>query len=96
MVRLLLINPNPLLDSLGEEPGADMAVYLARHGVPVEVMAHYTDVPVGDALETLARDSDASLIVAGAYGHTRLREVVLGGVTRTLLGRSALPLLLAH
>lgn len=95
-VRLALINPDQLGELHGEEPGADMALYLARQGVRVEVVLERTRAGAGQALLALARDAEAGLVVAGAYGHSRFREWVLGGVTRELLERAAVPVLLAH
>jgi nucleotide-binding universal stress UspA family protein len=95
-VKLTLINPDELSDLHGEEPGADMALYLARHGVQIDVVVERTRATAGDALMSLARTSGASLLVAGAYGHSRYREWVLGGTTRELLERTPVPLLLAH
>lgn len=95
-VRLVLVNPDRLSDVHGEQPGADMALYLARHGVKVDVVLEHTHATAGDALMALARAAGAGLIVAGAYGHSRYREWVLGGVTRELLERTPVPLLLAH
>ncbi|MGZ5182149.1 MAG: universal stress protein [Ramlibacter sp.] len=95
-VKLALVNPDTLSELHGEEPGADMALFLARHGVRVEVVVESTDATAGDALMTLARDCGAGLLVCGAYGHSRYREWALGGVTREMLARSPLPLLLAH
>ena len=95
-VRLVLVNPDQLSDAHGEQPGADMALYLARHGVKVDVVLERTHATAGDALMALARTAGAGLIVAGAYGHSRYREWVLGGVTRELLERAPAPLLLAH
>lgn len=95
-VKLALVNPEEQGDLHGEEPGADMAVYLARHGVAVDVVVERTAVEAGEVLLTLARDVGAGLIVAGAYGHSRMREWALGGVTRDLLGCAPIPVLLAH
>ncbi|MCS0589674.1 universal stress protein [Massilia norwichensis] len=95
-VKLVLVNPDTLSELHGEQPGADMALYLARHGVEVEVVVEYTRTTVGHALMSLARDCGAGLLVCGAYGHSRYREWVLGGVTRELLARAPLPLLVAH
>lgn len=95
-VKLALINPQRLSELQGEEPGADMALYLARHGVRAEVVCERTNVPSGTALVGLARDCKAGLLVAGAFGHSRYREWVLGGATRELLERTPVPLLLAH
>jgi nucleotide-binding universal stress UspA family protein len=95
-VRLVLVNPDRLSDLHGEQPGADMALYLARHGVKVDVVLERTHATAGAALMAQARAAGAGLIVAGAYGHSRYREWVLGGVTRELLERTPVPLLLAH
>ncbi|MFC5512630.1 universal stress protein [Massilia jejuensis] len=95
-VRLALVNPDRESGLHGEEPGADMALFLARHGVQVEVLAERTALPVGEALLGMAHTCGAGLLVAGAFGHGRLREIVLGGVTRILLERAPLPVLLAH
>ncbi|MGX4640389.1 universal stress protein [Massilia sp. SYSU DXS3249] len=95
-VRLALVNPESEAGLHGEEPGADMARYLARHGVPVEVLVERTRSPAGDALLGLARGHGAGLLVTGAYGHSRYREIVLGGVTRVLLERAGVPVLFAH
>lgn len=95
-VKLVLVNPERLAELHGEEPGADMALYLARHGVKVEVVVERTAATAGAALMALARDCGAGLMVAGAYGHNRFREWVLGGATRELLERAPVPLLIAH
>lgn len=95
-VKLALVNPDAMADVHGEEPGADMALYLARHGVKVEVVLEQSRGATGDALMGVARRAGAGLLVAGAFGHSRYREFVLGGVTRSLLGASSTPLLLAH
>ncbi|MBV8502336.1 MAG: universal stress protein [Paucibacter sp.] len=80
----------------GPLPGADIGLWLARHGIRVEARRVHSEIPVGEALLSHAADIGAQLIVAGGYGHTRLRETVLGGVTRTLLRSSPVPLLLSH
>jgi nucleotide-binding universal stress UspA family protein len=95
-LRLVLVNPDTLSELHGEQPGADMALYLARHGVKVDVVVEHTSATVGQALIGLARACGAGLIVCGAYGHSRYREWVLGGVTRELLAHSPVPLLMAH
>lgn len=95
-VKLALINPDELSELHGEQPGADMALYLARHGIRVDVVLERTGSTVADALVALARDCGAGLMVAGAYGHSRYRERVLGGATRELLERVHVPLLIAH
>jgi nucleotide-binding universal stress UspA family protein len=95
-VRLALVNADGESGLHGEEPGADMALYLARHGVKVDVVKEKTAAPIGEALLGMADAYGAGLLVTGAFGHSRYREFVLGGVTRVLLERSPLPVLVAH
>lgn len=95
-VKVAVINPEQLANVHGEEPGADIALYLARHGLAVDVIVERTGASSGEALLSIASSSDAGLLVIGAYGHSRYREWVLGGATRTLLLHSPVPLLLAH
>lgn len=95
-VRLALVNADTESGLHGEEPGADMALYLARHGVRVDVVKEMTTAPIGEALIGIAGAYGAGLLVSGAFGHSRYREFVLGGVTRVLLERSPLPVLVAH
>ena len=78
-------------------PGAEIAQHLARHGVRAEA-DHTTDTdgPAAAALVFEARDFGADLLICGAWGHSRMFETVLGGVTRDLLRSMDLPLLLAH
>ena len=83
----------------GEQPrpaGADIALYLARHGVNVEVRRGESAEGVGAALLSLAADIGADLLVMGGYGHTRFREVLLGGVTQTILKSMTIPVLMSH
>lgn len=81
----------------GEEPGADIALYLARHGVNAETSRLPAgDIAVGDALLSLITDTGADLLCMGAYGHSRLREIALGGVTYDILRHMTAPVLLAH
>jgi nucleotide-binding universal stress UspA family protein len=78
-------------------PEVDVAAWLARHGVRSELASVLRDErDVGAWLLSTANDFDADLIVAGAYGHSRIREFVLGGVTRTLLRSMAVPVLMSH
>ena len=95
-VKLLLVNPDETIGPHGDEPGADMALYLARHGVRVDVVVERTRASAGHALAALAMDCNAGLLVIGAFGHSRYREWMLGGVTHELLESTPVPLLLAH
>lgn len=81
----------------GAMPGADIALYLARHGIKVEVSQEKTaGIDVGSLLLSRISDLGADLLVMGAYGHSRLRELVLGGVTRTILNEMTVPVLMSH
>jgi nucleotide-binding universal stress UspA family protein len=75
---------------------ADVVAWLNRHGVDASYMVPTLAGTAAEQLETKARDYGASIIVAGAYGHTRLREWVFGGVTRDLIMRSGRCSLLSH
>lgn len=80
----------------GPVPGTDIALYLARQGVNVEVRNLQSDIDIGDTLLSHAADFGADLIVMGSYGHSRLREWVMGGATRTLLNSMTVPVLMSH
>ncbi len=80
-----------------EMPGADVAEHLARHGVNVTVQRIAPGgIDVKDALLNYAADSTADMIVMGGYGHSRMREFILGGVTRGMLASMTAPTLMAH
>jgi nucleotide-binding universal stress UspA family protein len=70
--------------------------WLARHGVRAECLLAAADGDQGRALLDLARARDCDLLVMGCYGHGRLRELCLGGASRTVLAEATLPVLLAH
>lgn len=93
---VVMFNPRKDDDVHGEEPGADLALYLSRHGIRVNVVARTVTGDIGEALLSAAADLGSDLIVMGAYGHTRFREVILGGVTRTVLQSMTIPVLMAH
>jgi nucleotide-binding universal stress UspA family protein len=80
-----------------EIEGADIGQHLARHGLKVDVhRISRGNIDVADALLSHAADSTADLMVMGGYGHSRLREFVLGGVTRSIFQSMTLPVLLSH
>jgi nucleotide-binding universal stress UspA family protein len=95
-VDLLVIRNEGLDDPHGEEPGADMSLYLARHGIRVALCSQPATSHAGEALLSFAADKGADLIVMGAYGHSRFREFLLGGATDTALHASPLPLWMSH
>lgn len=97
LVSVVVIDPKIGEAAYGAEPGADIAAHLARHGVKVEVMTRPSmNFSAAYALLDAARDVGADLLVAGGYGHSRLREAVLGGTTRELLHTAHIPVLFAH
>lgn len=95
-VVLVVFNAEDRPGVHGELPGADLGLYLSRHGVQVEVHAQASTIDAGNALLSYAADLGADLLVMGGYGHTRFRELMLGGVTRTILRTQTLPVLMAH
>jgi nucleotide-binding universal stress UspA family protein len=80
-----------------EIEGADMGQHLARHGLKVDVKRISSgNIDVADALLSHVADSGTDFIVMGGYGHSRLREFVLGGVTHSILRSMTAPVLLSH
>jgi nucleotide-binding universal stress UspA family protein len=96
-VHVTMIDPVTVRRSSGDEPGADVATYLARHGVNVTVdTLPSSGRTVTEVLQKHAMDIDAELIVMGAYGHSRVREFIFGGATRSMLDRTDVPVLMAR
>ena len=96
-VHVLAVNPRSGISGHSEEPGSDIALHLARHGVKAEVNhAFGRDVEVGDLLLSWLADSASDLLVMGAYGHARLRQLVFGGVTRRIFESMTVPVLMSH
>ncbi len=96
-VTVLTIDPHQGPAGHGEIPGADISLHLARHGVKAAIERTISaGVPAGEVLLSRAADLAADLLVMGAYGHSRARELLLGGVTRTVLSSMTLPVLMAH
>jgi len=94
-VEVVIITNEP--GKQDEIEGADMGQHLARHKLKVEVVriaGGGTDV--ADALLSHAADAGADFMVMGGYGHSRLREFVLGGATRSILGSMTVPVLMSH
>ena len=75
---------------------ADMLQFLSRHGIHATFERNITDIDVADALLSRVSDLGADLLVMGGYGHSRLRELVLGGVTRQIRAKMTVPVLMAH
>lgn len=78
-------------------PGSDIAAHLTRHGF--EAIAHHRpsgELSTSETILAAAADLESELIIMGAYGHARIREIALGGVTRSLMEHMPVPVLMAH
>lgn len=96
-VHVVLVDPDTSYHANGGEPGADVATFLARHGVSVTVdQLPSGGRPVEDVLKSHALEIGADLIVMGAYGHSRLRQRVFGGVTQSMLEGAPVPVFIAR
>lgn len=96
-VTVLAIDPREGPNGHGELPGADISLHLARHGVKATIERTVSaEVPAGELLLSRAADLGADLLVMGAYGHSRARELLLGGATRSILRSMTLPVLMSH
>ena len=81
----------------GDDPGADAARWLSHKGCNATVQQCPSGgQDIGQVLLKTARDTDAQLIVMGGYDHSRLREIIFGGTTRTLVEQRSVPVFLAH
>lgn len=95
-VRVTVIDP-PAHGPERSDPGGLICQMLVRHGVHAEVAVLARTMPrVSDVIARAARDMDADMIVMGAYGHSRLREAILGGATRNMLEAAEIPVLMAR
>lgn len=96
-VHVTMVDPVATSRMSGDEPGADIGTYLARHGINTTVDALSSSSRfVTDTLLRHALDINADLIVMGAYGHSKLLELILGGVTKSMLKDAKLPILMSH
>ncbi|MBX5001993.1 universal stress protein, partial [Rhizobium lentis] len=96
-VYVTMVDPMARMRANGEEPGADIAAYLARHGVKVQVDRIAGGGRSADqVLRQHAVDVSADLIVMGAYNHPRWQQTIFGGVTRSMIEESTMPIFMAH
>lgn len=95
-VNVAIIDP-PQHGPERSDPGGQLSQMLSRHGIRPEVSVLSKTMPkVADVLTRHASDTDADLLVMGAYSHSRFRESILGGATRSMLESTETPLFLAH
>jgi len=100
-VTLLVIDGHkrdePATSDREEPPGSRAAGWLARHGVNVEVINDVSDgTDVGSIILSRVSDLDIDLVVMGIYGHSKWRETLFGGASKTMLGHMTVPTLIAH
>ena len=96
-VKIIVVDAARTPDRHGQEPGADIALHLARHGAPVEVEQLASNgASVADTILGAASRHQADLIVMGAHGHSRSRQLLFGSVTQAILDNAVVPVLLSH
>ncbi len=96
-VFVVVVDAERLGNRVGPIAGADMAAHLAHHGLDVEVRELESGgLEVADVLLSHLADESVDLVVMGGYGHSRLREMVFGGVTRKMLAHMTAPVLMSH
>ncbi len=96
LVTIMIVDPVKF-GSERSDPGGALSQMLARHGVKAEVDVLAKTLPrFCDMLNRHARDRSADMVVMGAYGHSRLRESILGGATRGMLEQAEVPVFMAH
>ena len=97
MVDLLIVLNEKTNSDRKEIRGVEMATHLARHDVKVQIETiPAADIDVADAILSYVADNSGTLIVMGGYGHAKLREVILGGVTRDMLKSMTVPVFMSH
>ncbi len=95
-VDVVMVDP-PSHSPERSDPGGALCMMLSRHGIHAEVSILARTLPrVSDCLARFAREHDCDLITMGAYGHSRLREAMLGGPTRDMLEAAEMPLFMGH
>ena len=95
--KVCVLSINPQSKGLGDAPGAAISLHLARYGINVEADHVVSDdVSSADMLLSRAADGGADMIVMGAYGHARWREIVLGGFTQHMLAHMTVPVLMSN
>jgi nucleotide-binding universal stress UspA family protein len=94
-VSVVTVTNEKVIDT--KRSGVELAKHLARHGVDVVVdTVDAADRGIGEVLEAYVTSRDADVLVMGAYGHSRIREFILGGATRSTLSQPPLPIFFSH
>jgi nucleotide-binding universal stress UspA family protein len=96
-VEVLIVDPRDSPEADAKAAGHEIAAALSRHGIAVSVFAAPSGgAPTGETIANRVTETGADLLVMGAYGRSRWRELVFGGATRTLLASMTCPTLMAH
>lgn len=97
VIDVVCVDPEPTAEGHGPAPGSDIARHLARHGFKVDVhVVSSTGRRVSVALQDFANETGADLLAIGAFAHSRVRDILLGGVTRDLIDDVGLPVLMSR
>ncbi len=93
-VTIVIVNKGQPIEG---EPGTDIATYLARHNLEINIdVINNPPISVSDALLNYVSENAVDLLVMGGYGHSRMREYLIGGATRDILHSMTIPVLMAH
>ncbi len=96
VVNITLVDP-PSHAPDRSDPGGALSLMLSRHGIQAEVSVLAKTMPrISDVIARHVKDQNADMLVMGAYGHSRIRESILGGATRNTLQMTEVPVLMAH
>jgi len=96
-VEVLVVNPTQYPAEIDIVQSKSVSSFLMQHGIKPQIQVESgSNSKAGDTIISRASEINADLIVMGAYGHSRLREIVLGGVTRKLLARMTVPVFISH
>ena len=96
-VSVMAVDPAREDPEHNDIPGADIALHLARHGVNAEAMRAFSkELEVAHVILSRIADIGADMLVMGAYGHSRMRELIMGGATREILRHMTVPVLMSH
>lgn len=95
-VEIVVIDPRPSGPEM-PDPGVNLSQMLARHGIGCDITLLPRSLPsVAEVLARHLRDHEADMLVMGAYGHSRFREAILGGATRSFLRDAPVPVFMMH
>jgi nucleotide-binding universal stress UspA family protein len=96
-IEILSVDSDDLEVAEKSSPGKDILAYLNQHGITAgDYIERDKDVGPGDAILARVAETDADMVVMGAYGHSRLREIILGGATRKILKQMTVPVFISH